>query len=90
MILDAQTNWGKFYMTLSGNADFDDYVFDQLRIDYFTPTQAAYLWEYTDGYKMTIESTITTATVNSAHCIKKTKSAITGSAYDSGTLCFET
>merc|ERR1719469_1825744 len=66
LILDAQTNWGKFYMTLSGNAD------------------------YTDGYRMTIESTITLATANSAHCIKKTKSAITGAAYDSGSLCFKT
>jgi hypothetical protein len=78
------------YMTLSGNADFDEYVFEQLRTDYLSPTQAAFLWEYTDGYKLTIESTIKTASVLSAHCIKKTKSAITGTSYDSGSLCFET
>jgi len=90
LILDAQTNWGKFYMTLSGNADFDEHVWSLLGTDYLTPNQAAYLWDYTDGYRMTIESTITLATANSAHCIKKTKSAITGAAYDSGSLCFET
>ena len=55
-----------------------------------SPKQAAFLWEYTDGYKMTIESYIKTADVMSVHCIKKTKSAITGKAYDTGSLCFET
>ena len=51
------------------------------------------MWEYTDGYKMVITSnvgkTVTSAKKHSAHCIKKTTSAITG-AYDGGAICFET
>jgi len=48
------------------------------------------MWEYTDGYRLNLSSRIKTDTsVYSAHCLKKTRSKISG-AYDSGAICFET
>lgn len=50
--------WGTMYIYLDGVADFDKYVFDQISLGELTPSQASYLWEYTDGYRFTITSNL--------------------------------
>jgi len=84
--------WGPMYLTLTGTPDFDEFVFNQIEKGHLTPGQTSYLWEYTDGYKFTITSTV--GDVNSsngkysAHCLKKTRSAILDGSYNSGAICF--
>ena len=55
-ILVAQTKWNDFYLTIAGEADFDEYVFDRLENGELTSAQATVLWEYTDGYKFILNS----------------------------------
>jgi len=86
----ATNKWGEFYLTLTGTADFDKYVFDKLANGELTGVQASALWEYTDGYKLTLTSQIQSSAASySIHCLKKTHSVLTGE-YDSGAICFET
>jgi hypothetical protein len=93
MLLDEQTRYSQMYITLAGEADFDEYVYNKLESGELTADQATYLWDYTDGYKMTITSTINYAStdtdINSIHCLQKSWSAITQADYNNGAVCFE-
>lgn len=89
-LLDAKTQWDAWYLTLQGESDFDQYVFNKLETGQLTSTQADYLWQYTDGYKIVLESRAILASASSIHCLKKSYSIITKAAYDTGSVCFET
>jgi len=76
-IIGAATNFNNFYLTMVGEDDFGGYVFERLNSGRLTSTQASYLWEYSDGYKMVITSSIAniaTTVWSSVHCFKKTRS----------------
>lgn len=89
-LLDAKVEWGDFYLTLQGVEDFDQYVFQKLESGELNSIQATNMWHYTDGYKLTLESTIKNGLTESVHCLKKTWSVIRAADYDSGSICFQT
>jgi hypothetical protein len=43
-------------MTIAGNADWDTYLFGQLKSKALTEDQAKALWTYTDGYLVTVKA----------------------------------
>ena len=87
-MLDATTNFGPMYVTFQGIDDFAGYVFESLTSGLLTETQAANLFEYTDGYRMAITSTYAgTATSSSSFCFKKTGSQ--GVVFEDGSICIE-
>lgn len=53
--------WGPLTMTIAGNADWDTYLFSQLKSKALTEDQAKALWTYTDGYKVTVTGSNTSA-----------------------------
>ena len=50
-------SWGAMTMTIAGNADWDTYLFGQLKSKALTEDQAKALWTYTDGYLVTVKAT---------------------------------
>ena len=49
-------SWGALTMTIAGNADWDTYLFGQLKSKALTEDQAKALWTYTDGYLVTVKA----------------------------------
>ena len=75
-LLGAQTNLGPITLTLSGEATFDDYIFGLLKTGDLTSEQAKFLWTYSDGYKLTLSSTVLVPSEKSVHCLVKNYSAV--------------
>ena len=69
-ILAAQTNWQAITATLEGNADWDNYIFEQLALasDAWTSDTASSMWEYTDGYKISF-ATATNADLSTSEAV---------------------
>jgi hypothetical protein len=56
LMLGATTHFTPVYLRLQGEDDFADYVFTRLKQGTLSATQAANLWQYTDGYKIVLET----------------------------------
>lgn len=50
-------SWGPISMTITGNADWDTYLFTKLKAKELTEDQAKALWTYTDGYMVRLSAT---------------------------------
>lgn len=99
-MLGATTHFAPMYLKLQGEDDFADYVFTRLKRNSLTPAQAANLWQYSDGYKIVLETSFlgtpaavgtsgkvsASTNVNAVHCLKKTKAGTVD--YDNGAICF--
>lgn len=53
---DALRSFGAVTMTITGEADWDTYLFSKIKDKTYTEDQAKALWTYTDGYKVTIKA----------------------------------
>ena len=89
-IVPAGGNWAAMTFTLSGDMDYDNYVFGKLNALYWTSEQADNAWNYTDGYAFTLSAVATTLTANSIHCISKTAAADSNGSANGGAICFKT
>lgn len=53
----ANTDHGEWMLNLSGDVDFDDTVFGHLEDGTWTAQQAQWIWQYSDGYRVTLKAT---------------------------------
>jgi len=48
--------WGAMTMTITGQADWDTFLFSKLKAGTISEDAASALWKYTDGYMVNIKA----------------------------------
>jgi len=70
-LLTAQNGHGNWWINLTGDVDWDDTVFGHLNDGTWTAPQAKWAWQYTDGYRVTMKTTVTGAVGAEHDCLAK-------------------